>query len=134
MEAQFGLQDSTGRTDGMGDAIKGFGSRHSVPVVDRIEKCLLTLNDERTKYHRMRERRNLEKSHLPESVYETWLQSQAAGKEGKRHRAPAEDLYEAWIKRRVSQTLERPQQVQVRERRKKGARTRTPRIAWVQWN
>ena len=82
----------------------------------------------------MRERRSLEKSHLPESVYEVWLHSQATVKEGKKHRAPAEDLYEAWIKNRVSQTLERPQQVQVHERRKKGAHARTPHIAWVQWN
>jgi len=82
----------------------------------------------------MRERRNLEKRHLPESVYEVWLHSQASGKEGKRHRTPAEDLYEAWIKKRVSQTMERPQQIQVHERHKKGARPKAPHIDWVQWN
>jgi hypothetical protein len=82
----------------------------------------------------MRERRNLDKSHLPESVYEVWLHSQAAGREGKRHRAPAEDLYEAWIKKRVSQTLERPQHIQVSRPHKKGAHTRAPHIDWVQWN
>jgi hypothetical protein len=81
----------------------------------------------------MREKRNLERRHLPESVYEVWLHSQTATKEGKRHRSPAEDLYEAWIKQRVSKTLERPQQIQVHGRHRKSSR-KAPHIDWVQWN
>jgi hypothetical protein len=82
----------------------------------------------------MRERRNLEKRHLPESVYEVWLHSQSAAQEGKRHRTPAEDLYEAWIKKRVSQTVEKPQHVPAGVRHKKGGHAKVPRIDWVQWN
>ncbi|HMD78778.1 MAG TPA: hypothetical protein VKF39_02220 [Nitrososphaerales archaeon] len=81
----------------------------------------------------MREKRNLEKRHLPESVYEVWLHSQTAAKEEKRHMSPAEDLYEAWIKQRVSKTLERPQQIQVHERHRKSSH-KGPHIDWIQWN
>jgi hypothetical protein len=63
----------------------------------------------------MRERRSLEKKHLPESVYEVWLHSQSSSKEGRKHKTPAQDLYEEWVKKRVDATLEGP----VRGRRAK---------------
>ena len=56
----------------------------------------------------MREKRSLEKIQFPESVYEAWLHSQKAGKEGKKHRNPTEDLYEAWIRKRVEDAVLEP--------------------------
>jgi hypothetical protein len=49
----------------------------------------------------MRERRDLEKKHLPASSYETWLQKQPAEHRGRAHRTPPHDAYEEWMAVRV---------------------------------
>jgi hypothetical protein len=54
----------------------------------------------------MREKRSLDKEHLPSSDYELWLRSQHATSHERRHSAPNPDLYEAWIEARVSKRLQ----------------------------
>ena len=80
----------------------------------------------------MRERRSLEKTQLPESDYEVWIHAQTAIREGRKHRNPAQDLYEAWVKKRVSANLEKT------HHRRKGEHYRKkhelPHVNWVQWN
>jgi hypothetical protein len=55
----------------------------------------------------MRERRNLEKRQLPETTFEVWLNLQRPTIPTSRHRAPAQDVYEAWVKKRVEQVVRR---------------------------
>ena len=55
----------------------------------------------------MRESRRTEKMHLPKDTTEAWLDAQKPSMKGTRHRKPPEDSMEAWIKKRVSKTLER---------------------------
>ncbi len=49
----------------------------------------------------MRERRELNRSHLPESTYEAWLSEQSAPKTGTAHRNPSPDVYDTWVDERV---------------------------------
>ncbi len=49
----------------------------------------------------MRERRDLDRSHLPESTYDAWLSKQSAPKVGTVHRNPSPDVYDTWVDERV---------------------------------
>ena len=49
----------------------------------------------------VREKRELEKRHLPRSTYEDWLSKQRAGSASHAHRNPAPDVYEEWVNARA---------------------------------
>ncbi len=55
----------------------------------------------------MRERRDLDKRHLPPSTYDSWLDQQKQKRVGKVHRKPAPDLYEEWVEKKVEAVVER---------------------------
>jgi hypothetical protein len=49
----------------------------------------------------MREKKTLDKKHLPSSVYEQWLKSQHPRSEPRGHKVPAPDVFEAWVEKRA---------------------------------
>lgn len=55
----------------------------------------------------MRESKKIEKTHLPQSSYETWSEAQSPKAGEVKHRNPPEDLYEAWVNKRVAGTVGR---------------------------
>ena len=55
----------------------------------------------------MRESRRTEKMHLPTDSTEVWLGSQRRSKGASRHRSAPQDSFEAWIEKRVAETLKR---------------------------
>jgi len=71
------------------------------PSLLRSEKSPWPLNQRMTSQPCMRERRDLDRKHLPASTYESWLTRQPAGHAGKAHRAPPRDAYDEWVAGRV---------------------------------
>ncbi|MDV3293227.1 MAG: hypothetical protein LYZ70_03055 [Nitrososphaerales archaeon] len=49
----------------------------------------------------MRESKRIEKTRLPRNSYEVWSEAQSPVASKAKHRNPPEDLYEAWVKKRV---------------------------------
>jgi len=55
----------------------------------------------------MRESQKVEKTHLPRDAYEVWLEAQSSRASKAKHRNPPEDLYEAWVGKRVDGRVRR---------------------------
>jgi hypothetical protein len=55
----------------------------------------------------MRESSRTEGMHLPRDSTELWLQSQAPARTLVRHRNPPTDFYEAWVQRKVRESVGR---------------------------
>ena len=53
----------------------------------------------------MRESKRKERTHLPADTTELWLESQKGAGGLGRHRSPPADSFEAWIEKRVEETL-----------------------------
>lgn len=54
----------------------------------------------------MRESRKGEKTHLPRNSMEEWLESQKPTLTEMKHENPPEDIFEAWVKKRVEESGE----------------------------
>ena len=57
----------------------------------------------------MRESRKTEKTHLPKSSTELWLETQTVSQKESKHSTPPRDTYEAWVGKRVEESLARKQ-------------------------
>jgi hypothetical protein len=55
----------------------------------------------------MRESKKTEKMHLPRGSDEEWLETQKPGLHGSRPRNPPENVYEAWLEKRVERRTKR---------------------------
>jgi len=95
------------------------GTPDEASAFARIEKCALCLNGPKDVDETMREKRSMEKKQLPGSSYEMWLQSQKAASARKKHRVPEKDLYEAWVRKRVDESLETRRERISEQKRKK---------------
>ncbi len=66
----------------------------------------------------MRESKKIEKTHLPQSSYEAWSEAQSPKAGEAKHKNPPEDLYEAWVRKRVAGKVQRETPVAKKTRKK----------------